>query len=495
MTGLVIVVTGANGGVGFGICHRLLVQLSSPCPTDARPSFDVPQNGTYASLPHVVKDEYDFSPEDGVTLVMACRDPKRAQGARVKLLALLDKHIAGLPSGTVEHSYATVFRRGVRVELETLDLASVKSALDFGKTVSKKYVVLCISALSLHHATLSTRGAEPGQVSDAGSAKSTKLNRLRSRYPYISHLIFNAGTATYSHLDIPGFVYDLFTQPIFAIQHPTRNIQVNGITSKDHLGYAWQCNVFGHYVVYRSTQDMLIKYARAKGPSARVLWMSSLDAEPSFDPADDWQLTKTVHSYQASKWQVDFLCHALEQRAIRLQAAGGDERRAGVSFPELVAPSGEIHHVTISPGVVATSMSALLKIPIPGYQWLMLAAFWVVRFIGSRHVLMTVYAAAVSAVHLALVPLRAVPTAADVPDARPEEYPSWHSYCDLPSPRTALLRFGSENDRWGKEAPGFVPVPVWEAHPNAGEVLLERFERLYQAFAAAEEDRAKGALT
>ena len=69
------------------------------------------------------------------------------------------------------------------------------------------------------------------------------------RYEYISHLIFNAGTATYSHFAIPGFVLDLLTTPILGLTFPRRNIQVNGVLSKDNLGYAWQCNVFGHYML------------------------------------------------------------------------------------------------------------------------------------------------------------------------------------------------------------------------------------------------------
>ena len=107
---------------------------------------------------------------------------------------------------------------------------------------------------------------------------------------------------------------------------------------------------------------------------------------------------------------------------------------------------------------------------------------------------MSVYTAAISAVHLALVPLRAVPTPEDHPDARPADvaYPHWHTYSTLASgARTAYFRFGSQNDRWGNARPGFTPVPVWEEHPRAGEVLLERFERLYQAFAIAEEGRAE----
>ena len=212
----------------------------------------------------------------------------------------------------------------------------------------------------------------------------------------MSHLIFNAGTATYSHLDIPGFVYDLCTHLIFAIQHPTRNIQVNGVLSKDNLGYAWQCNVFGHYVLvsypfssfyalrsnrvpypqYRHVQHLLVNYAHASGRSARVLWMSSLDAEPTFNPADDWQLTKTMHSYQASKFQIELIATELERRTLEAQETG----RAS-SMSELVAPHGEIHHFVVSPGVTATNMSSLLNIPLPGWRWLMLTAFFLVRFL------------------------------------------------------------------------------------------------------------------
>ena len=116
-------------------------------------------------------------------------------------------------------------------------------------------------------------------------------------------------------------------------------------------------------------QDKLIAYARTCGRSARVLWMSSLDAEPAFDPVSDWQLTKTYHSYQASKFQTELICAELEERTLEAQVAGRAQ-----SMSELVAPAGEIHHLTVSPGVVATNMSTLLNIWIPYWQWLMFAA-------------------------------------------------------------------------------------------------------------------------
>ncbi|KAI0820494.1 hypothetical protein BC628DRAFT_1422829 [Trametes gibbosa] len=434
---LVIVVTGANGGVGFGICHRLLVQLSSLHPSDAQPHFNFRRDKALGMK------AAQRSPDAGVTIIMACRDPKRAQDARDKLYGLLDEHIAKIEPGTEERLYAVAFRKSVRLDVEKLDLSSVKSVLDFGKAVCQKY-------------------------------------------EYISHLILNAGTATYSHFDILGFLYDVLQHPIHTVEHPRRNIQVNGVLSNDNLGYTWQCNVFGHYVLYRSVQPLLLACVRKTNAPARVLWMSSLDAEPTFDPKEDWQLTRTKNSYNASKYQIDLICAELGRRTLQAMCDGPTS-----SSPDVVAPCGEFHHYIVSPGITPSNMSALLNIPIPGWRYLMLAVFYIVRFLGSPHVLATLYGAAIAAVHIALVPLRAIPTVNDAVHAPLEEtsWPKWHSYCDKFTsgpPRLLALRFGAETDWWGRERIGAVAIPVWEEHPDLGETLLEKYERLYQLFLHAE---------
>ena len=73
-----------------------------------------------------------------MTIVMACRDPRRAEDARRRLYNLLDEHVASLLPGTKEYVYADTFRKNVRLELEVLDLSSVKSVLDFGRRASDK---------------------------------------------------------------------------------------------------------------------------------------------------------------------------------------------------------------------------------------------------------------------------------------------------------------------------------------------------------------------
>lgn len=77
----------------------------------------------------------------GVTIIMACRDLKRAESARTQLYGLLDAHIAGLPQHSPTHAYAKEFRRRVQLDIHRLDLSETRSVLQFGKEVSAKCVI------------------------------------------------------------------------------------------------------------------------------------------------------------------------------------------------------------------------------------------------------------------------------------------------------------------------------------------------------------------
>lgn len=73
---------------------------------------------------------------------------------------------------------------------------------------------------------------------------------------------------------------------------------------------------------------------------ARVLWTSSLEAQPCWYDRNDWQLLKTDHAYESSKYEIDLVSSELQRR--------GHE------------PGGEaeiVRHITIHPGVVWSDMS------------------------------------------------------------------------------------------------------------------------------------------
>lgn len=84
----------------------------------------------------------------------------------------------------------------------------------------------------------------------------------------------------------------------------------------------------------------------AKTPfdSARVIWSSSLEASPEFyDDLEDWQLTKTEHSYETSKYQIDIIATNLDRMALMNSNEGK-----------------RIRHFISEPGVCSTSISRAL---------------------------------------------------------------------------------------------------------------------------------------
>ncbi|TFY61320.1 hypothetical protein EVJ58_g4575 [Rhodofomes roseus] len=354
---------------------------------------------------------------------MACRSTQRAEEARQKLYNLLDTYLNSIPPNTPEHEYATDFRMNVRLEIHRLDLSVIRSVLEFSQEVSQKY-------------------------------------------PYISHIICNAGLATYSHLNFLVFFKQCYESPLKAVKHPMFNVQKAGVLSADNLGMVWQCNIFGHYVLFRSLQPLLSAWtARTRSEPARVLWMSSIDAMATYDPDNDPQLTKTSTSYQASKAQLDLMVWELNKQS--------------------KANGSEVMHYIITPGITATNVAAALLRPYV-LELLMIAFFYFCRFIGSPHVLFSTYKASVAAAHLTLTPSRYIPSTADAHSTTSAKTQPGHGATMNRNAQLAFPKFSAANERWGKEYVLIEPVTVWEQHPDEGARAMDRCERLYQAFVEKE---------
>lgn len=98
----IIVVTGANSGVGFGTCQRLLLQLCNPTPTDTLPHHpdltfnnkscysSTTTSSTTAPPTTPTPTPSPFSAPNGCTLLLACRNPIKAHKAVKQLQILLD---------------------------------------------------------------------------------------------------------------------------------------------------------------------------------------------------------------------------------------------------------------------------------------------------------------------------------------------------------------------------------------------------------------------
>ncbi|KAF8156142.1 3-keto sterol reductase [Pholiota molesta] len=391
----VVIVTGANGGVGYGVCQRLLVQLCQRNAPDAQPQ-------AFASN---IKAEKENAPEgyQGLTLILACRNMERAEAARANLLQWLEGHTQKIlqSCSKEDDDYIRNFRARCDIQIIELNLASVGSALKFADSV-------------------------------------------RKRVPYVTHLVCNAGVASFNCINWMTCLKQFLSHPMAAVTAPNFYLQHSGEISADNLGWVWQSNVFGHFILFRELEDLLRK---SPLDNSRVIWCSSVESSPKFYDSKDWQLKITEHSYESSKYQIDLIATNLDQLAVQTTPVSGKG----------------VRHFISEPGVCSTSISAALVGPF--LDMVKVFTFYVARLFGSQHHSILPFKAAISAVHLILVPLYFLSNNFNQP-----------------------VRYGAHTGRWGDEYVGLTPVKEWDSHKEEGKDLIMRCDALYKSF--KEEDAA-----
>ncbi|OAJ40734.1 hypothetical protein BDEG_24435 [Batrachochytrium dendrobatidis JEL423] len=119
----------------------------------------------------------------------------------------------------------------------------------------------------------------------------------------IDFLILNAGIMPISHMSLSGAFKDLFTRPAtLAKTGGDALIQRTGTVTSEGLGEVFSANVFGHYIIVRELEDIMIK---SKSP--RIVWMSSTTASPSAMSFEDYQCLKGKYPYESSKRMCEIL--------------------------------------------------------------------------------------------------------------------------------------------------------------------------------------------
>ncbi|KAF8339197.1 uncharacterized protein EI90DRAFT_2967674 [Cantharellus anzutake] len=392
MARLIAIVTGANTGVGFGICLRLLIQLSQQAPSDAQPQERVDPNFALSSRPLVQ------SPYNSATLVLACRSKERALDARERLLVAFDVELLRRKRNNrgEDDAYARHFRDTLQIDFVQCDLASVSSVFEFCDVV-------------------------------------------KQRYPYISHLICNAGISCFTAIDYYAATWQILRDPLAGATHPTYISQSSGLMSDDGLGLVWQCNVFSHYLVQRELKELL-----CAAPSvARVIWLSSMGAAAGHSDPEDWQLIRSLSAYQASKHQIEIIAHQLNE-----------------------PPNPHVRHIVVGPGAVHSGMGSQLLGPLTSL--IMIIYFYIVRWMGSPNHPGQARKGAISATHASLAPIDHLPPSSSAP------------------------RLDAQTDRLGNE---FVNVSRTDGHTEMSVVagrLLERIDGLCETF-EARDGRREGA--
>lgn len=211
-----------HSGVGFGSCQRLLEQLSSEHQTDANPQFDIPVES---------KDVPDERPRwSGLTLILVCRNIQKAEAARGKLLSHLDRILERRRANGIPDEYGRNFRQNLVIEIEKCDFTSVMSVVGCARGMRARSVPL------------------PSGSRSRFPSVADKCFFVAVRYPYLNHLVLNAGTASFLAIDWFKLIVTFILRPVIALTVASYVIQAIGEMSNDGFGYIWQCNVFGPYI-------------------------------------------------------------------------------------------------------------------------------------------------------------------------------------------------------------------------------------------------------
>ncbi|EJD00851.1 uncharacterized protein FOMMEDRAFT_21336 [Fomitiporia mediterranea MF3/22] len=421
----IVIVTGANAGVGYAICQRLLLQLAQRLPSDGLPQRSIARSISIDEAAEI--DLEDFAECEGITLILACRSVSKAEQARKEFVALLDNEVEKIKrtKGGADANHAQSFRDNVDLVVQRIDLASAESVFSFARAIN-------------------------------------------SKYPYVSHLVCNAGVASFIGYDWPLACKQLLTDFLGAVTSPLFKLQRIGELSEDGLGWIWQCNVFGHYMLFRLLEPLLNRYRGLTRAPSRVLWMSSLEANPACYDPEDWQLVRNARSYEASKYQIDLLAGWFEQRQQRALSVSDKKREAG--FKDGNANTQvPVRHFLFHPGVVRTNI-ATKSLNSNVLDFLMQLSFLMAHFLGSRVHVITPYKSAIPAVHLMLVALPFITVASsNLPGS---EKPKSQK---APTP----LKFGAHVDYWFNEYVGTMPVPEWEERQDQAAELVQHCEELF----------------
>ncbi|KUI69566.1 3-keto-steroid reductase [Cytospora mali] len=397
-----VLVTGANSGIGLGICQRLIDEFLTT-----------------------------RSPTSHLTVIPTTRGARKSADT----IALLRKHLhktATSPKVQARGTPESAARRVhiTSVQLDLCDFTTVRRAAD-----------------QLLRGRLPLEGH--GEV----------------RIPRLDAVIFNAGIGGWTGVDWLKAAHNLVTAgwvqattwPTFKSAEPGLTVNpLPGPPAGDNgtVGQVFCANVFGHYLLAHAILPLLARRSGVDGdgdgvPPGRLIWESSLEAAHGHFTADDFQGTRTRAAYESTKRLTDLLCLAADLPSVRPHARSYWEASSPPSPSPAASTTEEEEEdkeeVAVKkpkvylchPGIVVTTIFPLPLLLFYAYK----LAMYISRWIGSPWHTNTSYTAAVSMVWLALATQETL-------DAANAQSVKWGSACDFWG--NALVK-KTEVDGWGWE--------------------------------------------
>ncbi|KZF24835.1 hypothetical protein L228DRAFT_265346 [Xylona heveae TC161] len=350
-------VTGANSGLGFSICCRLIDEFL----------FTKPQS-------------------ERLCIIVTTRDARKGNDT----LDRLSKHLRRTTRSAEGSLKGVAFLLESRVTFrsEILDLNSLLSV----QALSKKL--------------LETTPRLDGVILNAGFGGWTGINWFEATWTILTDWVQATTWPTYK---VSG--YGWVTKPQLPSTASGRTEQgkkpIETGAAEPQLGEVFCSNVFGHYLLCHNLLPLL-KAPLLPHPG-RIIWVSSLEAYGHTLQADDIQGMRSLMPYETSKRLTDVLSltSTLPCTATWVdQYLDSKPERSSKSIqPDNDDVSNEATHsrprmYVSHPGIVATAI-----FPLPYILWLcMTGVFYMSRWLGSPWHTVKSYTAACAMVWLALAP-------------------------------------------------------------------------------------------
>ncbi|KAL8757650.1 MAG: hypothetical protein Q9199_002075 [Rusavskia elegans] len=299
----------------------------------------------------------------------------------------------------------------------------------------------------------------------------TLIKKLFRSLPKLDTVILNAGLGGFTGVDWPLAIWALLTNFRQEVTYPTFKLGgVGDLTApqisepassgakSSQLGQVFCSNVFGHYLLVHGIATLLSNSSATPG---RVIWISSLEAYGSTFSIDDIQGLSSPSAYESSKRLTDIL--ALTSRLPITQ-----------QWVDRFLPPPSNHRppkqYVAHPGICATNILPIYWILV----YVMTAAFYLARWIGSPWHTTTSYNGACAPVWLAL--------------ASQEEL-------DAIEGDGGAGKWGSAVDWQGEERASRTEVQGWGIGGKVGDnVGLPKNSRLREAEDLTEEGKERFAL-
>ncbi|KKA27304.1 hypothetical protein TD95_003999 [Thielaviopsis punctulata] len=368
---LVVLVTGANSGIGMGIGQKLIDDFLAQRP-----------------------------PTSHLVLIPTTRSPTKSRETLAALAAHLSRAAASFASRSASASpdarariAASMCARVhlLSIQLDLCDLRDVYAAAD-----------------ALVSGTLSNPPAADGSGVVGG------LDGVR--VPKIDAVIFNAGFGGWTGIDwwrmaksvVRRGMLASCTWPDFKLAQPGDVVCQKTVTSEKIpqpvLGKVFCSNVFGHYVFAHRLIPLLTSPATARG---RIIWTSSIEPQADSLSLSDIQGLSSLAPYESSKRLTDILSltNTLPSVAPRTTSFFGADHADPKTRPAM--------YVT-HPGVVASPLFPLAAWMFQFYRLTM----YLCRLCGSPWHPVEAYAGSAAAVWLVLA-------AQDALDAKDAQQTKW----------------------------------------------------------------------